>query len=85
MYYFLKHVSQYVGFQLAKFDPDRFEAPADVYTIKGRSCNCPSPKFPCKHIAIVDKLKEKPGSCFDDTIDSVEEISWLKSEFRHAT
>jgi hypothetical protein len=71
MHYILKHVSQYVGYQLAKFDPDRFEAPAEVYIIKGRSCSCPSPKFPCKHIAIVDKLKSEPISYFDDESNSV--------------
>ncbi len=78
----MRSISQYVGVQLAKFDPDHFNGPIDVYTIKGRSCSCPSPKYPCKHVGMVQRLKDKAGAYFDDTTDEVDTVPWLESKAR---
>ena len=84
MHYFMRPINHRPGFELAKFDPDRSGAPIDVYIIRGRSCNCPSPYYPCKHIGMVQKLKGCPdGSYFDDISGEVVTLPWM--EIEHAT
>jgi hypothetical protein len=57
MEYFIRQLSHIPArFGVAKFDQGR--APEDVYEVilapSGRgSCNCPSPKVPCKHVLMV--------------------------------
>lgn len=81
MHYFVRPMRHPIGgFLLAKFNPDRSGAPIDVYIIKGRSCSCPSPYYPCKHIEMVQKLKDTPhGSYLDDVTGEIETLSWIET------
>ncbi len=71
MHYFLRYVGKRTGYELAKFDPDRGGGPLEVYTILGMSCDCPSPRRPCKHIGMVRILKGYINVYYDDQLDKV--------------
>lgn len=61
-------------YTIAKFQPDRWSRPIEVYHLvpsKGW-CSCPSYRQPCKHQKVLDRwlaLKCPIGHFYDDELD----------------
>ena len=63
--YVVRQTAPYT-FEVAKFSDNKF--PLEVYDVIRSDCNCPSPKVPCKHAAIVKAWLQQPiphGLAFD--------------------
>lgn len=60
MDYFIRQDKSPGSYVVAKYESDR-RYPIETYKVSASYCTCPSPKYPCKHVELVNLWKAVPN------------------------